>query len=96
MKNLKQKLIYNAKNIARRKLRLLVQGRPSYLPMTMEIEATRDLTDKHTQQRHLKSNTNDHHTERETISEKRIEKMDTGEETSLKGLSSSNRNTVQV
>ena len=94
MKNLKQKLIYNAKNIARRKLRLLVQGRPSNLPMTMEIEASRALTDKHTQQHHSKRNTNDHHNERETISKSGIEKMATDKDTSLGKLPSSNQTTV--
>lgn len=94
MKNLKQKLIYNAKNIVRRKLRLLVKGVPPYRPMTIEIEATKAHTDKQTQQRHSKSHTHDHNTERKNISKNEIEKTSTEKDMSLEKSPSSNQNTV--
>lgn len=85
MKNLKQKLIYNAKSTVRINLRLLVLGRSLYQPMTMEIANNSNHTDNNTQQRPLRRSTNSKQNEMD-ISSKSENRPLTGTEESLKSF----------
>ena len=86
MKNLKQKIIYNANSIVRRNLRPLVLGRSPYQPMTMEIANNSNHTDNNTQQRPLRRSTNSKQNEMD-ISSKSENRPLTGTEESLKSIS---------